>query len=118
MSNSIELEWGKATKAPERREVIKLVTSSWTDKRGLHIRHDLLSVKRKSIGHQILQEDCKMIGSDEVWPRIINLKECKDGIYELIPCNEYRDYESGCIEDYDYKLIPFKDPTQPTTVVG
>lgn len=103
---------------PERREVVKLVTSSWNDNRGLHIRRDLIPVKRKSIGHSCLEEDCKMIGSDEVWPRIINLNECKDGVYQVVLCNEHCDYESGDIEDYDYKLIPFKESTQPTTVAG
>ena len=97
----------------ERREVIKLVTSSWNDNRGLHIRRDIIPVKRKSIGHQVLEQDCKMIGPDEVWPRIINLKECKDGVYELILCNEHRDWETGSVEEYDYKLIAFTEDPQP-----
>lgn len=98
---------------PERREVVKLVTHSWVDKRGLHIRRDLLPLKRKSIGHSCLEEDCSMIGPDEVHPRITNLHQCKDGIYQVVLCNEHRDYESGDIEDYDYKLIAFTEDPQP-----
>lgn len=92
---------------PVRREVVKLVTSSWHDKRGLHIRRDLLAVKRKSSGHQCLEEDCSMISPDEVWPRIVNLNECKDGLYEVVICNECKDWETGCVEDYDYRLVAF-----------
>jgi hypothetical protein len=92
---------------PVRREVVKLVTSSWHDKRGLHIRRDLLSVKRKSSGHQCLEEDCSMISPDEVWPRIVNLHECKDGLYEVVICNEWKDWETGYVEDYDYRLVAF-----------
>lgn len=91
---------------PARREVVKLVTTSWSDRRGLHIRRDLLPVKRKSAGHQILEEDCNMIGADGVWPKIVNLGECKDGFYEFVTCNESRDWESGYVDDYDYKLVP------------
>jgi len=50
-----------------------------------------------------------MIGADEVWPRILNLQECKDGLYEVKLCNEKRDWETGCIEDYDYRLVSLKD---------
>ena len=63
-----ELERGAGAE-PVRREVVKLVTSSWHDKRGLHIRRDLLAVRRKSSGYQCLEEDCSMISPDEVWPR-------------------------------------------------
>ena len=101
-----ELERGAGAE-PARREVVKLVTSSWCDKRGLHIRRDMLAVKRKSRGHQCLEEDCSMISPDEVWPRIVNLNECKDGLYEVVICNEWKDWETGHIEDYDYKLLPF-----------
>ena len=102
---------------PERREVVKLVTSSWNDNRGLHIRRDLIPMKRKSIGHSCLEEDCSMIGPDEVWPRIINLNECKDGIYQVVTGNERRDWESGDVEDYDYKLIPFKEAPSPSEFI-
>ena len=94
-------------KEPVRLEVVKLVTSSWYDKRGLHIRRDLIPVKRKSCGHRCLEEDCSMVGSDEVCTRIVNLNECKDGLYRVVVCNEHRDWETGCIEDYDYKLVVF-----------
>lgn len=101
-----ELERGAGAE-PVRREVVKLVTSSWCDKRGLHIRRDLLAVKRKSSGHQCLEEDCSMISPDEVWPRIVNLNECKDGLYEVVICNEWKDWETGYVEDYDYRLVAF-----------
>lgn len=103
---------------PERREVVKLVTSSWHDKRGLHIRRDLLSVKRKSSGHQCLEEDCSMISPDEVWTRIVNLHECKDGLYEVVICNESKDWETGYVEDYDYRLVAFGGGGENTPTNG
>jgi hypothetical protein len=44
-----------------------------------------------------------------VFPRIINLDACADGIYTVLVCNERRDWESGYVEDYDYQLWPVSD---------
>lgn len=88
-------------------EIVRLVSSCWSDKRGIHQRRSLLSVRRKSKGHQLLEEDSKMIGADEVILNIVNFKDCPDGLYLVTTCNEQRDWESGMIDSYDYKLVPF-----------
>lgn len=92
---------------PERREVVRLTTNCWRDKRGLHIRRSLTTLKRQSSGYQILEEDCSMIGADEVVRQIVNLDECEDGVYLVVTCNESKDWETGFIDSYDYKLLPF-----------
>ena len=46
-----------------------------------------------------------MMGVDE---SIINLYECDDGIYEVIMCNLSHDWETGYLDDWDLKLIPYK----------
>lgn len=86
--------------------VIRLKTSYWSDKRGLHVRRDLLFMRRLCVGHNWVAEDAAMAGEEEVIPRIVNLDECEDGLYYVTMVNEYRDWESNCIEDYDYKLVP------------
>jgi len=88
------------------RQVVRLTTSCWHDGCALHIRKTLKTLKRQSSGHNFLEEDCSMIGADEVLSRIINLHECKDGVYVIVTCNEHKDWETGNIEDYDYKLMP------------
>lgn len=40
---------------------------------------------------------------------IINIEECEDGLYNLVACNFSRDYESGMIDDWDVKLIPYQE---------
>lgn len=94
-------------KKSESREVVRLSTSRWSDKRGIHSRRSLLFMRRKSAGYQLLEEDARMLGEDEVVSNIINLDECGDGLYIVTTCNEHTDWESGILEDYDYKLIPF-----------
>lgn len=91
------------------RVVVRLSTSMWHDADGLHTKQTLRYLRRKCEGFNFLQEDCIMVGASEVFPRITNLSECKDGVYEIITCNEWAAWETPhIIEDYDYKLIPYE----------
>jgi hypothetical protein len=102
-----------AEEEPPTKLVVRLLTSFWSDQRGIHSRQSLQWLRKKSSGFNFLQEDCSMIGADELFPRIVNLNESKDGIYQVVIVNEHRDYETGTIEDYDYKLIPLTIPQTP-----
>lgn len=94
--------------------VLRLSTSYWRSPRGLHIRRDLTTLKRLSTGYQILAEDAANIGVDEVITRIVNLDECKDGLYTASLCNEGYDWETGYLDSYDYCLTPYKPAPTPT----
>lgn len=95
-------------KEKNHRVVVRLSTSCWHDKKGMHIKKSLTYLKRKSIGFNSLEEDLINIGADGVEPTITNLYTSKDGIYELAIINERTDWETGEIEDYDYMLTPYK----------
>jgi hypothetical protein len=95
-------------KEQECRIVVRLKRSYWSDKRGVHMRTDLTFMKRLCRDFNILEEDCMNVGAGDVLPRIVNLNVLEDGLYEVTSCNESRDHETGYIDDYDYKLIPFQ----------
>lgn len=98
--------WCPLTKKEEDNKVIvRLSTSIWKSNRGGHIKRDIIFLKRKSSGFNFLEEDFDSVGVSETIERIINLNECTDGIYEVVTCNISREYESGIIDDWDYKLI-------------
>lgn len=87
--------------------VVRLTTSTWHDLNGVHIRKSLKYLRRKSQGENFVHEDCTCVGALDVVTRIINLDECKDGVYEIVTCNEHGSWETPhIIEDYDYKLVP------------
>jgi len=88
--------------------VVRLRTSVWSDSKGLHIKRTLAHQKRLSTGFNILLEDLGAIGADEVAIRISNLASCLDGLYRVETCNESRDFETGLVDDYDYRLIPYE----------
>lgn len=101
----------------ECRVIVRLVTSSWTSREGIHTTQSLRYLKRKCIGHNFVEEDASIISAGDVMTRIINLHKCVDGIYEVVICNEFRDYETGNVEDYDYKLVPYTEE-KPTMYSG
>jgi hypothetical protein len=92
----------------EGRSVVicRLTTSYWHDRNGIYSTRKLKFLHRKCKSFNFVQEDADCIGADECWQRIINIAECKDGIYQVLTCNESRDYETGIIDDYDFRLVP------------
>lgn len=99
--------------------VVKLTTSAWQDRRGLHIKRSLTTVRRRSGPSPIMEEDVTAIGALEVAGRITNLDDLPDGLYSVATCNEERDWETGCIEDYDYRLDPIgKDEAEITETIA
>tara|TARA_R110002096_G_scaffold176849_1_gene353272 strand:- start:251 stop:547 length:297 start_codon:yes stop_codon:yes gene_type:complete len=93
----------------KNRLVVRIKRSYWHDERGVHQKTDVGYLKRKSEGYNVLEEDCQNIGAEEVFPRIINLSDSPDGIYELAACNISRDWETGCVDEWDYKLSPYEE---------
>lgn len=87
------------------RCTVRVKTTVWADKRGLHTKKSLTFLRRQCEGLNVLEEGTIAIGAGEVLPRILNLGEVEDGIYEVVVCNESFDYETGCVDDYDYRLV-------------
>jgi hypothetical protein len=86
--------------------VVRLRTSVWADKKGIHQRKTLTYMRKMSMGNDLLEADTDAMGAEEVLARIENLNACKDGLYEVVLCNEIRDWETGYVEDYGYRLVP------------
>jgi len=92
------------TKLPKPRVVVRLKTAQWADKRGnLHEKRSLIMLKRQSVGHNYLLEDFQ-----DSKIRLYNLGDCLDGIYEVRVCNLSYDRETGLLDDWDFKLVPYE----------
>ena len=87
--------------------VVRLKTSWWNDKNGLYSKKSLAYLKRKSVGYHPLSEEVDAVGAEDAGRTIINLDECKDGIYIVTLCNSKTDWESGLVESYDLMLVPY-----------
>ncbi len=87
------------------RCTVRVKTTVWADKRGLHTKKSLTFLRRQCEGFNILAEDISAMGVEEVLPRIVNLDKVKDGIYEVVVRDKSYDYETGYVDDYDYRLV-------------
>lgn len=90
---------------PKNRVVVRLRTVSWFDGRALHVKRSLTFLKRLCSGYNFLEEDIKTDGATEIALRLTNLDECEDGVYEAVPCNVVRVWETGIADDWDYELV-------------
>jgi hypothetical protein len=87
----------------------RLRTTYWTDGRSTHVKRTLTFLARRSAEGDWLRNDAEAIGAQEAVQQIVNLNECKDGIYELIMVNPHKDWETGLIEEYNMKLISIEE---------
>ena len=88
------------------RCTVRVKTTVWADKRGLHTKKSLTFLRRQCEGFNVLAEDVSAIGAEEVLQRLVNLGEVEDGIYEVVVRDKSYDYETGYVDDYDYRLMP------------
>ena len=93
---------------------VRLTTNYFKTKRGLSFLRKIDFLKRKCVGYNFVDEDANMIGVDETLARITNLHNAKDGVYEIITCNERHDWETGTLDDWDFLLVPIGDENPKT----
>ncbi len=90
--------------------VVRLTTNAFYNKhQGLVYARRLKKLARKSSGIDFMEEDCACVGAEDFANYITNLHSCQDGIYRLVVTEETRDWETGIVDDWKYKLIP--EPT-------
>lgn len=87
--------------------VVRVITTAWRTDYGIHQKKSLMFMRRKSKGLNILEEDASSTEDAHVMRRITNLNSVDDGLYTVAICDEERDFETGYVEDWNYKLVPF-----------
>lgn len=90
--------------------VVRLRRSYWHDNDGAYQRTSLRYLKRHTMGFNVFDDDCSMVGAEDVLRKIVNLHKCKDGVYILKTYNSSIDWETGYVEHWDYILTPFTPP--------
>jgi hypothetical protein len=88
--------------------IVRLTTSYWANSRGgASFRKDITMMRRLSDKSPWMEEEITMGGVDSFFKSIINLDKCEDGLYKITTCNFSTDWETGYVDGYDLKLIPF-----------
>lgn len=111
MSETVELNIEGLTK-PEQCSVVRVSSSNYYRGGSLVIERKLTPLKKMSIGyHPLVEGKFEMLDYLECMP-IMNLHEVCDGIYQLVMCNLSYDWESGYLDDWEWKLVGVKNDTQ------
>ena len=88
----------------KHQTIVKLRTEYYKDSRSAYVKKVLTTLKRKSVGYDLLLEDIDNIDAEYVLSGITNLYDVQDGIYELQTINHSRDWETDNLQDWDYIL--------------
>jgi len=96
------------TPATKNRVVVRVRTGRWGDSKGIHLTKSVTYLKRQSEGFNFVDDDVKVAGADTVIDSITNLLDVSDGVYEIVIDGYIRDWETNCIEEWTYKLVPIK----------
>jgi hypothetical protein len=94
---------------PQSMTVVRLSTSVYSTNGKLVIKKELMPLKRKSYGYNHISDSISDCGAEETYRQIINISDADDGIYEVVVCNERRAWESGNVEEWDYRLVPYEE---------
>lgn len=92
-------------------DIVSVRTSVYKTKRGLSVRRDVSVMRKFSGPRSLLFDDMSAGDASDTAERILNLHEVGDGLFRLVPVNVKLDWESGCIDNYDFKLEKFQ-PTE------
>lgn len=87
--------------------VVRVTTAYWFDGRGLHTKKTVRCMRRSS-DIDTLSEDAEGFEARSMLERIEDLYDLPDGLYRLVRTNVYTDRETGYVEDWDYRLIPYR----------
>lgn len=96
--------------AEKPRTVVRLKTEKYIDKRGVAtFKKKVIPIYRKCVGYNVVLDAAHESDADQIMSSIVNLFTQPDGIYEVVLCDHLYDWESGHLEDYSLKLVPYTE---------
>lgn len=88
------------------RMVVRVYTTIWEDRKGIHVARHVAYQKKKSYGYQ-LQDLVADIGVEEVVSKLVGLDNIPDGLYQVEFSDVERNWEDNSVESYMLKLSPY-----------
>ena len=66
-----------------------------------------IRVLKKLTEYDVLHEECQAVGVQEGLENLININIVDDGLYQIVIGHASYDCETGYLDDWDLKLIPY-----------
>lgn len=64
-----------------------------------------IRVIKRLTQHDVLADEVDSVGVKDGLENILNLADCRPGLYEMVMCNHSRDIESGYLDAWSWKLV-------------
>lgn len=87
--------------------IVKLGTEAYK-RGGVYFHGRTIRVLRKQTTYDLLADEVDNIGLYDAIESIINLNDVEDGVYQLMHANIGTDWETGWVESWDLKLVPYE----------
>ena len=91
--------------------VVRLTTSTYKTSKGAFRQvKELRTLKRKTPDFDLLENEMYNQSLEDII--IVNMYNVTDGVYQLVMVNEGYDWETGCLDEYELKLIPYVEAVE------
>lgn len=88
--------------------VVRVQTESYKRGNTYFYGKSLRVIKGKTT-YDLIHEEAQAIGLQDALENILNLNELENGLYEFVIANRCYDVESGYLDDWDWRLVPYKE---------
>lgn len=90
----------------EHRLVVRVQTQFYKDRDGIVFKKKLRFMKRLSLGHNFLLEECGVESVERAICAIKNLHTVEDGLYDVVPVITTREYywDGDCDDRVEFRL--------------
>lgn len=98
------LDTEETTTDEKPRVFVRIRTSCWKNREGIHFKKSMRFLQRKCVGHNFILEECQSFGAHDFLPMITNFHDVADGVYEVVINRISKDWETGMVDDWDWIL--------------
>lgn len=107
--NELDLVMSSPKDEEEILTVVRVKTEYYHSRNGIHQKRSITTLKRKSKGLDLLNEEVTQTGAEEAACNIENFNDVDDGVYRLGVSSYERDWETGVIDGWTLRLCPYKE---------
>lgn len=96
-----------------REDIVRVITNTYINSRGeLVIQktiRQMRSLSKAPNGYLAFEGELSEVGTDAIGTSLVGVEDLLDGLYRMVVAFEGRDWETGYVEEVEYKFEPIDD---------
>ena len=97
----------------QREDIVKVRTDTYINNKGeLVIQktiRQMRSLSKSPNGYLAFEEELSMCGTDAIGTSLIGVEDLDDGLYRMIVACKGRDWETGYVDEVEFKFEPIDE---------